>query len=358
MSYKSLEPVLASKYSDKIPETPRAMTNISEHEKNIGNKITSSIRRTPSSIRRAASVFTTSSVPSNIFTEKSINKRHPEDRNFSNTFLNRTNSSNSKTKIVRSNGLGSLNTILREPSIVVKNTVIPLSLKHYSIKEEDEERETENNQNEKLDKDEYVIDTQDMHPLAIIESYGSQSTNNTVESSLLSNTEYFSLHEEKEHSSEDDDIEKQGSTQLASVFNQYFTQVISQRIMMRLQIAKFHETGKLVDETTKDNKYLDAIVTLLSEQESTKSGSQIFEKDHIYSSPNISETDSSDYENNEEAINEVQSKSHSTHNSNIINISFQSPFGKVNTSQSNRSVLSFQTRAVKRSLTLPIGIKV
>lgn len=165
-----------------------------------------SLRRTPSSIKRAASILTNS----NSF----IGSR-------STSSLLRSGS----TRLVRSQPSLNLNSAVRQPSIVVNNKVIPLSkFDHasYCIREEDEEE----------GQDEYVIDTQKMQPL--------ETDDSSIVSSLLNESQYEDADEYSDSViSLSDSVKAQNARK---AWDSYLRLVISQRIMMRLQISKFQQS--------------------------------------------------------------------------------------------------------------------
>lgn len=197
--------------TEKITESPTSP---------IHSRVTASIRRTNSSIRRAASTLT-SSAPN----------RHSIDYAYAN---NNTFSSNqgptspdtccssiaSKTQLVRSNPSNSLNSIVRQPSIVVKNKVIPLSsMPRFSIVEgiaEEQDEDGTRNQHtinedeenaavgEEDDDDEYVIDTNIMRHVKTPSSSTAGSFNDNKSS--ISNETKFMDANEYEESIDDEEI--------------------------------------------------------------------------------------------------------------------------------------------------------
>ncbi|CAH00426.1 Aim44p [Kluyveromyces lactis] len=289
-------------YSDtSSPTVPSGLdiknTPIVKHSSNINHR---SLRRTPSSIKRAASILTSSN--SLIFSR-------------SNSSVGRTDS----TRLVRSQPSLNLNLAVRQPSIVVKNKVIPLSqFDHddYCIREEDEDEE---------DEDEYIIDTQKMQPL--------KSEMGSITSSLHDGDSVF----EDAMSSSASMESLSESVKILNAnkaWDSYLRAVISQRILMRLQVAKFqasqdHHTYK---------ELLDAIVT-------------DYESDAIFSN------------NDAQTENDSMSECDSPHEFDTLTDSSRSTPAVVPQSlrESFSSLANFQTSVkagVRRNLTLPVGISI
>ncbi|SCU82609.1 LADA_0C06744g1_1 [Lachancea dasiensis] len=184
-----------------------------------------SLRRSPSSIKRAAS---------------SLNRANSSANASSDGARLDSLDSNSRPKIVRSDPSMSLNSIIRQPSIVVNNKVIPLSrfngeMNDFSIKEEDE--------------DEYVIDTDYMRRSDDNISDFSTSSSSSNEEDYKDSLETplpmtFESHDEK-------------ATTASNSWNHYLRAVVAQRILMRIQIHKFQESG----EDVVRQQLIDAIIT-------------------------------------------------------------------------------------------------
>ncbi|KAG0671526.1 Altered inheritance of mitochondria protein 44 [Maudiozyma exigua] len=300
-----------------------------------GKKISPSrttLRRTNSSIRRAASILTATPTNNRFSTVIDPSSTSPVT-----TFNSLSNSPN-PTYLTRSNGMSSLNSVIREPSIVVKNKVIPLSMNAYTIKEEDE----------------YVIDTNSMYKRNSIT--GSESDSNS--SYFESNHEKSSIYSENETDDSDYEMddEKMTPEALAGLFNNYYRSIISKRIMMRLQMGDYNDSSKL------NGEYIQLLEKFISEYESDSS--DIFDNEDRTSKHDSISSSSDDDSNSQFSFNTTDENSDEKidiitplekHGKNDIKIQFESPFGMYS---QNASLLSIPTDAVKRSLTLPIGINI
>lgn len=325
MSYKSLQPVLMSKANRSTilehkgkKEDPEM---IAASKKHVTRNPTTSLRRTNSSIRRAASVITTPAA--NPVGSASDNSRIEHGKHISTARSSSPGDHNgSKSGLVRSAGSKSLSLIARQPSIVVKNKVIPLSMHHYSIEEEDE------------DDDEYIISTNSMHPLSPVESVKSDDDN---ADSYVDAAEDFEANYTTPFKSSNE------AEDLTHKFSQYLRAVVAQRIMLRLQIAKHQETGT-------NTSYLDLIESIIREYETDSSSHNL-----INGKLSLPTTDTSgqDTDDEEDADAEQHNDEASIKN---FKFSIQSPFGT--RSKHGDSMISLSTKDVRRSLTLPIGIKV
>ncbi|EDO17143.1 hypothetical protein Kpol_1072p13 [Vanderwaltozyma polyspora DSM 70294] len=368
MSYKSLEPVLVPRFTDIMPNATSPMRKISNSQKAANYKKTASLRRTPSSIRRAASVFTSHNNSANATTENLANIVHATEEGPKSPELLHQQNNTIKGKISRSQGHSSLNTIIREPSIVVRNKVIPLSMKHYAIKEEDEEKLSSDEIKEENEEniDEYVIKTEQLekqisnkHNITNLEP--AEEIDN--DDSSFDDVDFVSMDNDNEHLLASEIIKKNESEQLQKMLKQYLTHVIAQRIKLRLQLAKFQETGKIERESNSshyDDKHLSTLVSLISEQESRNRRSQIFEKSRTYLSSETSSEDSIFNHATSDLALPFQYKNTSNDNvysSDRLSLSIHTDFGESQGKHST-SVLSFHAQDVKRSLTLPISMKV
>lgn len=313
MSCKSLQPVLMSKVNSTNGTTGDMKASTDMNKRDLARNPTTSLRRTNSSIKRAASVITT---PHRASDTDKVTSHEPTFGTVDEQPNGLEKANASKPGIVRSTGSHSLSSLVRQPSIVVKNKVIPLSMHHYSIEEEEE------------DSDEYVISTRSMRPLTPVESLESE------EESYEDAQEDLQLPDNKERK------------QLAQSLNHYFRAVISQRIMSRIQLAKYQESETPVS---------DLIGSLIKEYESDSTGSNVFEEHKSRNSLTDATSEPTEDEQEEEQ-DEVTSSLYSTTAS--LKIAFQSPFGGMQRSSRQGSLLSLPTTNVKRSLTLPIGIKV
>ncbi|SCV05820.1 LANO_0H15896g1_1 [Lachancea nothofagi CBS 11611] len=257
--------------------------------------IRKSLRRSPSSIKRAASILT-------------------RTNSLATTNFDGTNGGNSteglpRTKLVRSDPLMSLSSIARQPSIVVNNKVIPLSrlngeINEYSIKEEEE--------------DEYVIDT----------DYMRKSDDNFSDVSSADENEYRDSLEYPK-----DDRNSAVGNEAAAVpdaWNHFLRAVVAQRILMRLQIHKYQEAGT----ESECQKLIDAIISDYEENSSSH-----YESEQRTNSTAITSVSGSEHYITSRQTSDMCSKT----NDSVLSLK---PFQTV-----------FQTK-VKRSLTLPVGFRV
>ncbi|CCH59220.1 hypothetical protein TBLA_0B03810 [Henningerozyma blattae CBS 6284] len=359
-------------------------------------KITaSSLRRTNSSIRRAASTLTDStniknhnSIRTN--THTSIRSTSHSNSNFvSNEALTRNNSITSTPKqsnLVRSSPSIALNSIVRQPSIiarqpsiVVKNKVIPLTISRFSITEELNEDDDElNNYNYKNEtsiaeeselengNDEYIIDTNIMQQFDHSKSIN-KNNKDDVESFISNESEFIDaneytkevakdddfhsitssndyLHEEKaqevDTETEEEEEEEEEAPQyteeekikLREMYGQYLRNVIAQRIKIRLQLSKYQETGKI--------SYLQAIDNFLTENETEYSSSQLFDNNESPQSSMPSELEDVE-ETDEEKLQKKQTPKIS--NSQMFSYQNYDNFSKSGSLKNKASVITFQT---------------
>ncbi|SMN22121.1 similar to Saccharomyces cerevisiae YPL158C AIM44 Protein of unknown function [Maudiozyma saulgeensis] len=345
-----------SRSSSSASASPKPITKLtppgsmSESVTNIkDNKMTdrrTTLRRTNSSIRRAASILTATPSINRLSTAYQT-----DPKNASNGLnLGETPSSH----LTRSKGMPSLNSVIREPSIVVKNKVIPLSMGQYPIKEEDE----------------YIIDTNSMQKR---NSTASLDTDNS--SYFEANHEKSSIYSENEEDETDDselddeevnqnetmDMSKMTATELSDLFSHYYKNIISRRIMMRLQMGQYQNSNNLTDV---NNEYMHLLEKFVSEYESESSDMFDQESKDTDTSSESSEDDSNSqfsFDANEKDLNNEEAMDIITplqkKNKTGIQIKIETPFAVYSASQ-NASLLSIPTDAIKRSLTLPIGITI
>lgn len=300
MSCKSLQPVLMPKTNGiSLPISQKA----NPRDKGKEHNPATSLRRTNSSIRRAASVINTSPGPKPA-ADAQIRKL---DEHAAGTAHNKLNK---KPGLVRSAGSHSLNSLARQPSIVVKNKVIPLSMHPYSI---DEEKDEEG--------DEYVISTNSMRPLTPIDSVNSD------------NEPYVDASEPSAA------LTGETPDQLSQALNHYFKVVIARRIMMKLQLAEYQESGS-------KRSYLNAIESIIKDYDSESNVSDLFDGKKSA----LSTTDNTSGQDDEDEDPETESDYGKIPN---LNFAIQSPFSK-----HNSSIISLSAGHLKRSLTLPINVKV
>lgn len=334
-SRRSLEPVL--KDVSNSDETKIEKTTNENEPVNVQTK--STLRRTNSSIRRAASILTST----------------PISNEYNN--VTRKNSANSTSKLVKSMGSTSLNSIVRQPSIVVKNKVIPLSMSQYSIKEEDEYGMIKE-EDEESDDCENIIKTARMvsNSSAFSPIIREQDEEEELTHSIFENTpktEYQNDFEEIKPGDEDY-FKEEIREKTVDFFNSYLSNVINQRIMLRLQIAKYQESNLnggsyngLLKSMSKGNT-LDAIT------EEDQQGEE------------------SDFTDSEESDTASLSESVSTENESLVSDTEEDNMGHKNITMkmtrdfardimyhtsNNASLLSFPNATVRRSMTLPTDFR-
>ncbi|CAI4054278.1 hypothetical protein SUVZ_16G1290 [Saccharomyces uvarum] len=330
--FKSKEPTTES----KAPKSPLV-------------RYTPSLRRTNSSIRRAASILTAPA------TMTPVNNRNSfiSVSDSANHAVTRNSSAYSRSRLVRSKPSTSLNAIARQPSIVVENKVIPLSMNRYSIREEDE----------------YVIDTTSMRELSPVNSVSSSDYD---QKSLDSHSDYADAMEtveamdkdgiENNDNIQDDNLKNENVSNEMSydLMKHYLSTVIAQRIMLRVQIARLQDskdTAVYMNKSTETNStiYEDLVDSLLIEYEADGNSSQILD--------DVSVRDEEEEEVEEEDKGDILVEVDQLANLRPIekernlSITFRSPIAMLHSAYSN-SIISLPTGAVKRSLTLPVGIKI
>lgn len=283
-----------------IPVKAKASTAFSPY--NTPPKGTrTSLRRSPSSIKRAASILTSGN-------SLSIIRREIAEKNLNHEGIPRT-------KIVRSEPSMSLSSIVRQPSIVVNNNVIPLSrmngeANEFAIEEEDE--------------DEYVIDTDCMK-----RSTGGYSDNTSDGISDVSSADEY--HDSSETPKQElienpgDEVER-----ALDAWNHYLRSVVAQRILMRLQIRKFQDSGA----NPECQELIDAIISDYEENSSVHNESEFRSDSTSLTSVSESVTSGTSFE-----CSEIYSRSGDT-------VASLKPF--------HRAI----NGSVKRSLTLPVGFRI
>lgn len=375
----------------------------------IGNRdstrTNSTLRRTNSSIRRAASILTASTPSTSTY--------------YSAVTCQDNGSPVRKSKLIKSVASTSLSSLVRQPSIVVKNKVIPLSMSvtysmnetndndtKYSsplmednvldtfdtIKEEDEEDEKE-----KLsagiidsDSDSSIFTELGTNVEDTTESINNNNNNNigtSLEAKNEGETEEDSKEEineinkkgqktsvvnkkEDEKYKEDNDMDhtyiKEEMTQLMKT---YLSQIIQKRILMRLQMVKFQESNIMEPE------YKQMIDDIVSDYE-TECHENFMVIDNSEnddeSDTSSSVTSSGEYNDSLSKFNQLITTTNvdGNHENDIDGneksspISLQYPskdvlFGMNTLMRSNREkVLNIPASTIKRSMTLPIGMKI
>ncbi|SJM86219.1 related to Altered inheritance of mitochondria protein 44 [Zygosaccharomyces bailii] len=384
VSLKSLPPLQEeTKSATNVTRRPPPGASPSKFVTPPGSRIvrkpTTPLRRTPSSIRRAASVIRTPMpagpsipVPSggSVYEESVIGS--PKSANATEI---------SKVGLVRSGGSKSLNSLVRQRSIVVKNKVIPLSMHHYSIREEDEYREPN---------DQFVIKSSSMYSLSPVNSVSSEEmlsmkdSNHSINSSLseINIGDYTDAYEEMNSQCIESDIsvessecssvsyvqsftqppanpivyeELDGSSEslnsdslgkeiedFTTNLNHYFKYVIAQRIKLRLQLSQYQSANSL------SSSYLDLIESILGAYESEPGAGNSPGESYV---PLETASEEDALEESDELVPLSCADERDT-----IRINVQSPCYRRGASK--HSILSLRSGDVKRSLTLPIGMKV
>ncbi|GMM56910.1 Aim44 protein [Maudiozyma humilis] len=312
------------------------------------------LRRTNSSIRRAASIL--QSTP-NTNRYSTASQSEPS---MAFTSAETRDTRRSPGHMTRSGGMASLNSVIREPSIVVKNKVIPLTMHQYPIKEEDE----------------YVIDTNSMQKLSSSEnesdgssgfSYFDEVHRDHHDKSSIYTTESTDDEDDENEDTQYEPVHKKGmnpadmsASELSALFNDYFSTIIAKRIRMRLQIGQYQESNNLKHL---DSEYRDMLESLRAEYDSESS--DIFDNDNRSSSESTSSSSSSESDSNSEfsftgASNEEEDALDvitPLECKRDIKEQLQNMLSGYSHSQA-ASVTSLPAAAVKRSSTLPIGVTI
>lgn len=283
-----------------------------------------SLRRTPSSIKRAASTLTNSHVLTTRNISAPLNESPQEQTN--------------KTRLVRSKPSLSLNSIVRQPSIVVNNKVIPLSKLNadqheFSITEEDEFDEVSR------ENDEYIIDTDNMKSIL--------DDNSSIQESIIDESDYRDAEDHislVEEASEDAKVANAVET-----WNHYLRSVIAQRILMRLQIAKFQQD----DNNDEHHELINAIITDYENSESSSSSGFDTAADNDDEMKSVTSLSTSELGEEYDVVSSSIPSTIATHQYK------EQVYSSKNSSM--LSVTQFQNSLrgnIRRSLTLPVGIKV
>lgn len=393
-------------------------TNNNNHNNNIispstGNRgstrTISTLRRTNSSIRRAASILTASTPSSSTY--------------YSAVTCQENGSPVRKSRLIKSTASTSLSSLVRQPSIVVKNKVIPLSMSiPYSmnetndddlrygsplmennvldtfdtIKEEDEEDEKGKVASNVInsDSDSSIFTELGTTIENTTESVNNNNNSDNIDSSIKKKNGEITEDDGKKEKANIDRKEQRSSVavpmqksenkehdydngidyvhkkeEMGQLMKTYLSQIIQKRILMRLQMVKFQESNvmeseykQMIDDmvsdyetechenfmvlnTSENNDESDTSASITSTEEYTDSL-------HKFNQLNTTTDVDKDHEDD---INGVKKNSP---------ISLQYPsrdvlFGMNTLMGSNREkVLSIPASAIKRSMTLPIGMKV
>ena len=227
---------------------------------------------------------------------------------------------------------------MRQPSIVVNNKVIPLSKLNadqheFSITEEDEFDEVSR------ENDEYIIDTDNMKSIL--------DDNSSIQESIIDENDYRDTEDHislVEEASEDAKVANAVET-----WNHYLRSVVAQRISMRLQIAKFQQD----DNNDEHHELINAIITDYENSESSSSSGFDTAADNDDEMKSVTSLSTSELG---EEYDVVSSSIPST----IVTHQYKEQvYSSKNSSM--LSVTQFQNSLrgnIRRSLTLPVGIKV
>lgn len=310
------------------------------------------LRRTNSSIRRAASILT--STP-NTNRYSTISQNEPS---MAFTSAEARESRRSPQHMTRSSGMASLSSVIREPSIVVKNKVIPLNMHQFPIKEEDE----------------YVIDTNSMQKLSSSESDDSNSDNSSyfdeVHDTRHDKSSIYSSESSDEDEDDDEDSQYEPvhkstmnpadmtADELSNLFKDYFSTIIAKRIRMRMQIGQYQESNNLKHI---DGDYKELLETLKTEYDSDSS--DLFDNESRSSSSSSSESSSDSEANSEFSFNRTSNDDEAMDIvtpldcKRDLKTQLENGFNGYSISQT-ASIISFPADGVKRSMTLPIGMTI
>ena len=270
--------------------------------------------------------------------------------------MTRNSSAYSRSKLVRSQPSTTLNAIARQPSIVVENKVIPLSMNRYSIKEEDE----------------YVIDTSSMRGLSPVNSVSSSDYHRESSDSHSSYADAMETVEENsegilktDNNVQTSDLKHEGISNEESytLMKHYLSTIIAQRIMLRVQIARLQEpknSAVYMNKSAETNStiYGDLVDSLLTEYETDGCSSQTFDGTLVKIEGDGEGEEDKEKEERSlvEEADELPELS-PMRKQRDLSITLRSPFAMLNSAYSS-SILSLPTGTVKRSLTLPVGMKI
>ncbi|AET38125.1 Aim44p Ecym_2392 [Eremothecium cymbalariae DBVPG len=285
-----------------------------------------SLRRSPSSIKRAASTLRSVSP---------VNKaRSNDDQNqLKENQFNHRSSINSN--IVRSTASTSLNSIIRQPSIVVNNKVMPLcrlstTKSQYPIREEDEDEEEDENH-----EDEYVINNstqmvpvKGLHAEIACHNLGDVSPSNSDNSSIQ--TSYYQDAQDDNAELDIDISDQDALEKMMTAWHQFLSSTIASRIKMRLDLLRFKQQSLTDTEN----------ISLLNE---ILCGTDL----HLaLPSTNLSQFLESCYSFDRDALEEISAVS-----------SYNTPDAqRIENTSSPLLGLPYAIAGVRRSLTMPVGI--
>lgn len=355
--------------------TSNAATSVTASANQPSTRTNSTLRRTNSSIRRAASILTASSPSTTTYYSTMT---HPEN-----------DSPMRRSKLIKSNGSTSLNSLVRQPSIVVKNKVIPLSMsQQYST---NDNIKIENDMDSKINMESHegfetgrllnkytspMMDASNIDAFDTIKeededddekrnvSCQSQSDSGssifmqletTTDSMDHHDTEPEDVDDIKQQQVDDDEYAKRQET-MRQLMKAYLSQIIEKRVLMRLQMTKFQTTDVM------DDHYKEMIGSLVTENEDESDTSSVASSDNDsmrFSHYNATSDVHSSSEEEEDAEDDEDAR-----NDKISPLAMQYPskdieFGMRTLFASNRDkVMNIPTSTIKRSMTLPIGMKI
>lgn len=390
-------PIISGSSSNAATSTTTS-TNAPLSVNTSSTRTNSTLRRTNSSIRRAASILTASTPSTNTYYSSMT---HPEN-----------GSPMRRSKLNKSKGSTSLNSLVRQPSIVVKNKVIPLSMSQYSINEVGEsDMDTkvnsiimeEHNGLESRLSSKYnspLIETANIDGFDTIKEedeyddnekrhFSGQSQSDSGSSIFTQMETTTNTAEHNEHNieptrssdvSEPEEMDTKGQddyTKRQEVMRQlmktYLSQMIQKRIMMRLQMTKFQATDVM------DDQYKQMIDELVTDYETEVEPQNVNVMHSKSVNENESDTSSITSSDNDSmrmcqynATTDVQSSGDENESEQdeddgsykLSPMSMQYPskdiaFGMNTLFGANRDkVLNIPTSTIKRSMTLPIGMKI
>ncbi|AMD21137.1 HEL144Wp [Eremothecium sinecaudum] len=225
-----------------------------------------SLRRSPSSIKRAATVLRSS--PS-LFGASLVSKES------TGVSIETENSTARSSQMVRSQVSTSLNSLLRQPSIVVNNKVVPLSTytaksNYLPISERDEDQELNNdnyviNPSNQISTIREVSDTSESKYGSTVAAYDDECSimsSHYHDASAVPPAQYDDDYDDDEESI----IAYNNSIERAKeVWHQFLRKVIASRIKDRLQTLKF--PAPVASNNNDTRELLDSIIKLLMDND-------------------------------------------------------------------------------------------
>ncbi|CCK72256.1 Aim44p KNAG_0J01750 [Huiozyma naganishii CBS 8797] len=199
----------------QLPVTPNLDDEPKLPEGTVPAK-SNTLRRTNSSIRRAASILTASS--------PSTAPYQPSNPNLRNSYMDHSNGSGftgRSSHLVKSAGSKSLNLLARQQSIVVKNKVIPLTMNRYPSADKSEKPHN---------------DFEAEHDFAPIQE---EEENDTRSVSSMGSSIFTDVKTHVDEPQASETVDEQDLSQMKSemvgMLSEYLTQIIYKRIAARIQ---------------------------------------------------------------------------------------------------------------------------